>query len=491
MKSGLLLLPLFLVSCSPDPEETEPETRPDVVLVVIDTMRADRMGCYGYPRPTSPVLDQIAEEGALFLEARSQCSWTLPSMASMMTGEYLTNPRDIYPEGSVPLAQRFKEAGYRTIGMVGNVILTERLGYGAGFDIYDSERSSPQDRPRVGLCRTIDRMVDKVEPMIDQALEPEDNGTRPPLFLYFHPMDPHSPFLDYPQFDDELPLAGAAELDDLSWQREYYAEHGARPLASDPDWSRAWNEMNEKRGLYDQEVRFTDHELGRLFEGLRTRGILDNAILAIAGDHGESLWDNLAQQESESWSGRPPKHYFHGEHDVYLRETLLKTPLILWGTGIEPTRIDTPVENIDLYPTLLELTGLESASTDGTSLVPFLEGEGTGKEYLFARVRQHVSIYEASTGLKLTLPTGSGTVIGSFEIDTEPLLNDLRQSPTERENIYDDRPADVERLKAALVAWGEQYPTEIHLQREKDPKTIEALQALGYLGDIEDDEEDE
>ena len=233
MKSGLLL-PLIFVACSHEVTEPDIPARPDVVLVVVDTLRADRLGCYGYERSTSPVIDRLAAEGALFLEARAQCSWTLPSMASLMTGTYLTNPRDVYPEGVVPLAERFRSEGYRTIGMVGNVILSERMGYAEGFDRYDANGSSDVDRPRVGLCRTLDTMVDALQPLLDSALTLEEDGSRAPLFLYVHPMDPHSPYLGHAEFDDELPLDGAAALDELSWQRELYAEEGATPSADDP-----------------------------------------------------------------------------------------------------------------------------------------------------------------------------------------------------------------------------------------------------------------
>ena len=483
MKSGLLL-PLILVACSQEVAEPDTPARPDVVLVVVDTLRADRLGCYGYERPTSPVIDRLAAEGALFLEARAQCSWTLPSMASLMTGTYLTNPRDIYPEDVASLAERFQAEGYRTIGMVGNVILSERMGYAEGFDRYDASGSSDVDRPRVGLCRTMDTMVDALQPLLDSALTPEEDGSRAPLFLYVHPMDPHSPYLEHAEFDEELPLAGAAALDDLSWQRELYAEEGATPSADDPRWEGAWREMSRARGLYDQEVRFTDQELGRLFEGLLDRGVLENAVVAIAGDHGESLWDNLAPQPAEEWKTRPPKLFFHAEHDVFLRESLLKTPLILWGAGVEAARIEVPVENVDLFPTLIELSGLEvAASSDGRSLVPLLAGRGASREHYFARVRQHVAVFEPSSGLKLILPTGDGNTMGNFEIDSEPSLHDLSASPLERENLYASRPADVARLRAAIIAWSEAHPTEIHLQREKDPETIDALRALGYLGD--------
>ena len=231
MKSRLLL-PLVLAACAqedPGQESPTPE-RPDVVLIVVDTLRADRLGCYGYERPTSPVIDRLAAQGTLFLEARAQCSWTLPSMASLMTGQYITNPRDVYPDGVAPLAERYREAGYRTIGMVGNVIVSARMGYDKGFERYDASVSSDVDRPRTGLCRTLDKMLASLDPLLDSALEPGEDGGRPPLFLYIHPMDPHSPYLEYPEFDGELPLDGAIDAS---------GESGAAKSSSTPRRSTA------------------------------------------------------------------------------------------------------------------------------------------------------------------------------------------------------------------------------------------------------------
>ena len=485
MKSRLLL-PLVLAACAqedPGQESPTPE-RPDVVLIVVDTLRADRLGCYGYERPTSPVIDRLAAQGALFLEARAQCSWTLPSMASLMTGQYITNPRDVYPDGVAPLAERYRDAGYRTIGMVGNVIVSARMGYDRGFERYDASGSSDADRPRAGLCRTLDKMLASLDPLLDSALEPAEDGARAPLFLYIHPMDPHSPYLEYPEFDEELPLDGALDSSDLAWQRELYAERGAPAPEEDPQWEGAWREMARVHGLYDQEVRFTDQQIGLLLADLRARGVLDNAVVALVSDHGEGLWDNLAPQPPEDWKTRPPKLFFHAEHDVFLWENLLRTPFILWGSGVPSgARLDAPVENVDLYPTLLELSGLDPAgSAHGESLVPHLAGNGATKEHYFARVRQHVTVFEPSTGLKLVLPTGDGTTIGNFEVETEPSLHDLRADPLERENLYAARPDDVMRLKEAIAEWSRAHPTEIRLQRERDPETIEALEALGYLG---------
>lgn len=466
---------------------------PNVVLIVVDTLRADRLGCYGYERPTSPVIDALASEGAVFLEARAQASWTAQSMVSMLSGRYLTSARDIFEADATALAEQFHEAGYRTLGSVGNVILSSELDFDRGFDRYSAKYSNPEDAPEIGPCRTADQLVDELLPMVDAALEPREDGSRAPLFLYLHPMDPHSWYLPHAEFDAALPVEGATDDTYFAWQREVFAAEGSAGSRKDPGWKQAWADMEQTIGLYDQEVRFTDAQVGRLLEGLRERGVLEHAVVALASDHGETLWDNRAPQPAAALAKSSPKHFFHPEHQYFLFEPLLRTPLILWGSGVSAhTRVAQPVENVDLYPTLLELAGLPPAEdADGASLVPLLRGEGPAKPYVFARILQHISVLETATRLKLVLPTGAGRVIGKWEIASVPGLYDLEADPHERVNLYDERPAEVERLRRVLREWIEANPTEEATELDRHTDRRHDLQALGYLGGVSEDEDED
>jgi arylsulfatase A-like enzyme len=144
-----LLIPfLFALACSkPAPNTVR---RPDVFLIVVDTLRADHLGCYGYPRPSSPNLDRLAAEGAVFEDATSQASWTRLSMVSMLQGHYVTDYRDVFEEKAPTLAEVFHQAGYRTVGEVANILLSADAGFGRGFDHYDARGPSKEDKASDG-----------------------------------------------------------------------------------------------------------------------------------------------------------------------------------------------------------------------------------------------------------------------------------------------------------------------------------------------------
>ena len=174
---GLLLL--VTASCGAEPEERHP----DVLLLVIDTLRADHLGCYGYERPTSPVIDSIAERGTVFTRTSAQAPWTLPSMSSMFTGRYLTAHRDFPEEQAPALAESFQAGGYHTIGIVGNTLLEAEHGFGRGFDEYVVVSGEK--------ARAFPGLLELLREPLELAVAEEE---RAPLFLYVHAFDPHAPY---------------------------------------------------------------------------------------------------------------------------------------------------------------------------------------------------------------------------------------------------------------------------------------------------------
>ena len=178
LRSRNALAALLLLALAPACPDAEPEGPPDVYLIVIDTLRADRLSCYGYPRTTSPFLDELAAEGALFLENTSQSSWTKPSMVSLMSGAYVTAYRDVMPDGVPSLAQSFQDAGYHTIGVVGNVLLSSKLGFDRGFDHYDAREITDEEREemrarglREPVCRPVALMLEELAPHLDAEFD--------------------------------------------------------------------------------------------------------------------------------------------------------------------------------------------------------------------------------------------------------------------------------------------------------------------------------
>jgi arylsulfatase A-like enzyme len=457
--------------------------RPDVFLFVVDTLRADRLGCYGYPRPTSPVLDRLVAEGTIFEDATAQSSWTMFSMVSMLQGRYVTAFRDVFEEGTPTLAEVFQRNGYETLGVCGNLLLSPTAGYGRGFDHYDAKGPAKTDPGSDKTSRSAEVIFRDLWPELERAgvLKPKDR--RPPLFVYVHLMDPHAPYLHHPDLDAELPLDGAAALPERL--RDLAAREGAPAPPGDPGWSGAFEEMEKERALYDQEVRHVDREIGRFLDRLRALGALERAVIALAADHGEALFESVSLRTPSELAALPPAQFLHREHGHFLFESLVGTPLLFWGEGVSKgLRVSEPVENVDLFPTLLDLAGLEATpGLHGRSLAGVLQGRtDSPREEVRSYVRQNTAVREIATGLKLTIPSDFGAGRGA-----RPTLFSLRDDPGETVNLHDQRPEDVERIRKRIDDWIERHPTESSLGRKKTAQERFDFGKLGYAGEDEDE----
>jgi len=468
-------LALCLVSaCGVEREDRHP----DVLFLLIDTLRADRLGCYGYERPTSPVIDSLAERGAVLTRTSAQAPWTLPSMSSMITSRYFTAHRDFPEEETPTLAESFQAGGYQTVGVVGNTLLEAEHGFGRGFDEYlvasgSSKRSFPE-------------LLDLLREPLDAAVEGDE---RAPLFLYFHAFDPHAPYVAHPEYDEVLPLDAAPAIGPAGWQGEMLRAHGPNPPAEDPEWAKALAQLDHKRALYDQEVRFTDEHVGVLLEMLAERGVSDDLLIVIVSDHGEGLWEHLSPAPAERLMAFSPDHLFFGGHGHDLSEQALRTPFILKGPGVpEGARFDEPVENLDLFPTLLSLCDLpRPGDLHGADLTPLFSGDlsdGAWREESYAYIRQSACIRDEATQLKLVVPTEYGIKKGM----RGPTLHHLSEDPRERRDLSAEQPRELSRLTARLEAHLERFPTTT--QRVGDRISQQQLEALGYAGQGNDDEDE-
>ena len=467
---GLLLL--VTASCGAEPEERHP----DVLLLVIDTLRADHLGCYGYERPTSPVIDSIAERGTVFTRTSAQAPWTLPSMSSMFTGRYLTAHRDFPEEQAPALAESFQAGGYHTIGIVGNTLLEAEHGFGRGFDEYVVVSGEK--------ARAFPGLLELLREPLELAVAEEE---RAPLFLYVHAFDPHAPYVAHPEYDEVLPTAGAPQIDPAGWQQEMIETYGPVPPEGDPNWSRALRELGKRRGLYDQEIRFADRHVGALLAMLKENGVSDSLLIVLVSDHGEGLWEHLSPAPAERLVTFTPEHLFFGGHGHDLSEQVLRTPFLLAGPGIPSgARFEAAVENIDLFPTLLALCDLpRPGGLHGVDLTPLLAGEsdpGDWREESYAYIRQAACLRDESSQLKLVVPTEYGIRKGM----RGPTLYDLGEDPRERKDLARTRPQDLARLRARLEAHTERYPTTI--QRVGDRIAQQRLEALGYAGQGNEEE---
>jgi arylsulfatase A-like enzyme len=346
----LSAIALAVASCTPSPP---PELeRSSIVLVMIDTLRADGLESAGAERGTAPKIAALAERGVRFTNLQAASPWTGPSVSAILTGRYpdelgMHDLRDPLPASAITIAQRLQEDGYLTGAVISNAIIGPAYGHDKGYDYFHCERykgepGATRQRPVFTANKVTDQAVAWLE---GEALPGED-----PFFLYVHYTDPHDPYLppdlwrqsridaEESEFPEDLLLDGA-------FTRERLTPAQVRAV----------------RAHYDAEISFVDHEVGRLLESLPP-----DTLILLTSDHGEEF--------------REHGGFLHG-HTLF--QELLHVPLIIAGPGV-PAKlaIEAPVSHVDIAPTLLQLAGWnrrdfgDQPLFTGRSLVPYL-GKGT------------------------------------------------------------------------------------------------------------------
>ncbi|OLC53672.1 MAG: hypothetical protein AUH92_05450 [Acidobacteria bacterium 13_1_40CM_4_69_4] len=335
----------------------------DVILVVVDTLRADHLGIYGYDRATSPRLDAFARQATVFDAAWSAAPWTLPSVMSMMTSRYPSSHRvendGLQLAADVPtLAETLQRAGYTTGGFVSHVYVSSLFGFGRGFEVFeDFGLSRPGYRLEAGMEPPADRVT-------DAALAWLRGRARRPAFLLVHYFDPHWPYAPPEAYRALFPVSYRGPLDASYDSISKFLD----PLTPIPEDYRRF--LVDR---YDGEIRFVDDQIGRLLDGLVATGRAPRSWVVVTADHGEEFKD-------------------HGSmgHGRRLYEETIRVPLIIGrvavagraaGPGDVPgpdgivagSRVAVPVSGIDLFPTMAALAGAAApGGLQGTSLVPLL-----------------------------------------------------------------------------------------------------------------------
>jgi arylsulfatase A-like enzyme len=457
VRAALLLLALGCGSSAP-------EGPPDILLITIDTLRADHLGCYGYPRPTSPFIDSLARGSVLFENAQATTSWTLPSHLSLMTSLYPQShgvERDdrTLPAGIVTLAELLKRAGYETTAFVSWVYVSKRYGFDRGFDQFVELLPPPaQQTPDSKHSIKADAFIDEV---LAWSREPPSR----PFFLWLHLFDPH---VDY-----EPPLEHALHFttdDSGPWPGTYRA---LKPYIRGlyPESKRIPEEFRDRAvALYDGEIRFVDTELARLFEGLEQATLLDRALVALVSDHGEEH-DDHGSMEGHQWT---------------LYDEVLRVPLMLrFPDGrYAGRRVAELVQTVDLAPSLLSAIGVEApAAFEGVDLLPLLDGGPPPRRFAFSQLKRfNVRFAVQDTRWKLIRTVNTGT--NSFGVPVTPgfELYDMATDPDEQRNLFSPRESAVRRLAPALRRWIRSAPTGLApAVAPPNAAERERLRALGYL----------
>lgn len=437
------VLILGLVACGGSPETPAEEELPprDLLLLTLDTLRADHLSCYGYPRETSPRLDALAAEGVRFERCYAPMATTLPSHTTMLTGVppiehgVLANlsGRFVFErdEELLTLAEVLKNAGYRTAAFVSAFPLNPGAGLTDGFDKY----SCPKFGQRSG---------DKTIALAKSWLAEDDTA---PWFLWVHLFDPHTPYDPPPSHQNHFQDDGVNAQ--LSEER----------LVEDDPLKRL------DLDLYDREVRFTDELAGELFDAVG-----NEAVIVVTADHGEGLH----------------QHGIPGHGFVWNEQ--LRVPLILRAPGIEPRTIDAPCGLVDLAPTVLNLIQPAGAAT----YVAQLRGHDllAGGENDWGMLAQSTVRKRKDEGIvEVAWITQRWKLIrrGAKRSDADEVeLYDLIADPLEQTNVAEQHPAEVKQLLAALdKELKKQRSRRGGRSREGTAEEIENLQGLGYGGDNE------
>lgn len=463
---------LFGSACS---EQAE---RPNVLLISVDTLRADRIGAYGYRLDTTPHIDALAAGGAQFTDCTVAWPKTWPSIATLLTGLYpqrtgVTQVRQHLAPELTTLAEIFAEAGYATAAVVANFNIGTVFGFDQGYarfvESWQARWGELQGAASFGRQHAIDvKDYTNATIVTDDALQLLDHsGTDSPFFLWLHYIDPHGPYLPperYQEFfgADHAPAPAPAAAVLPRYQLQHDRESGA-PIT----------DLAHYRAQYDREIRYLDDEIGRLFAGLERRRLDKNTLVVLVADHGESLGE----------------HGYYLEHGKLSYQVNAHVPLIVSQPGvISASRIDWPVGVIDVAPTLLELAGLAiPAALEGTSLAGLIRGESDarGPEHVFMG-----SGYQPARP-QLTIRSGSWKLIDVGALADRLAMTgsrfelyDLSTDPDELHNLAAENPERVERLGDVLTRWyGDGFPHRPQPSAPLKPQEQQMLRQLGYLGE--------
>ncbi len=434
-----LAVTLSALSCHREP----PRPR-NVIFILVDTLRADRLSAWGYARPTSPNVDAFARESVRFADARGQATCTFPSANSLLTSRwpaaFLGQPDQALgiPAGIPSLAEILRSRGFRTVAVSASAVVRKspsrfnpKGGFDRGFDVFEE-----------------DCVWQSAECVNREAAAHLQRGGKP-LFLYLHYIDPHGPYRPPPTWRHRF-ATGATD-------KEWVRKGDPNPIGDwlykgKPNPGLTPGDLQYLKDLYDDEVAHFDSQFAALLGSIRAAGLLDGSLVVLAADHGEEFLE-------------------HGDvkHCRNLFDTTARVPLLLRIPGIDPKTVTRPVQNLDLVPTILDYlgTGIQGRSLDGRSLRVEIEGKG-GDALQYGLMGDLRSV---SDGRFKLIEDLSGT--------HPPVLFDLKADPGETRNVLPAERRTYARLRDALAAWLARHEGKgaVEAAREAQKK----LRSLGYI----------
>lgn len=445
----LFALLLFCFGCSQSPENkagtsSSSSKKPNVLFILIDTLRADHLSYMGYPRETSPHIDALAKAANRYTSAYAASSWTAPCVASIFTG-LPPSIHGMMPPNSrtkaaekfsfklsgdiTTIAEAFKAGGYKTAGISANEWISDKFGYTQGFDYFFMQSRMIAEKTNEKALRVIDKLYDPTQPM----------------FLYVHYMDPHDPY----KAPDEY--------------RNYFKE----PLQN-PRYQSAELELMRQ---YDNEIRYVDAKIGELIAYAKSKGLLDNTYIVLTADHGEQF--------------RERGNVGHG-YTLHDEETHI--PLLIIPPGATSGQdIATPVSHLDIFPTLLQSTGIpdvpglvginllkDDLAHRTIGVVSEVSRKFDFKSLVSADKKKIIAEYEVTEG-GLYAPLHTETALKLYDLVNDPFeltpkdMLQLHDEPTVKDyfGMYEKLSKDMKRYKVDTM--------------EMSDETYQELKSLGYF----------
>ncbi len=397
----------------------------NVLVITLDTTRPDALGIHGNTKPSqTPNLDRLAREGVFFKQGFAPVPLTLPSHCSLFTGRYppahgvRNNGTYVLSGEESTMAEIFRQHGYRTSAVIASFTLAGKFGLRQGFDVYEESL----DNQKMIRSFSAEIPADRVYAEFERLME---TNREHPFFTWVHFYDPHHPYLEHPE--------------------------AGRP------------EARSSRDRYDDEVHFMDEYIGRMLTNLEKAGLMDDTLIVVAGDHGEAFGEHL--------------EFGHG---IFCYQESLHVPLILHAPKhLETREIETPVNLVDVMPTVLALMGWDiPKQVQGRNLLPMIRGRRSSApypHYLESLFGKEENNWAPLTGLR----EGSYKYIAL----PEPELYDLEKDPTESNNLAASMSGRAREMDKQLERFVEDLsaPSPDSSRRRLEEQDIEKLKALGYI----------
>ena len=426
-------------------------SRPNIVLLTVDALRADHVTSYGYDRETTPVLDEFAQDGLRFTHAFSPSSHTREAIPAILTGCY----SDVCVDGSYSLIETsisevLTDAGYTTGAFHSNPYISPAYGYDKGFNVFDDDLHFSNYKFITLAQRALDKLRNRhyadAETITNRALSFVRSATEP-FFLWVHYMDPHGPYCPPISYQESY------HSDTVSQKRA--SRMYKRAAVSDPD-SITKAERHEMMNLYDGEIRYTDDQIGALLDGLRDLDVLYESIVLISSDHGDAFGERG----------------FYG-HPRRLDLELVHVPLLVWESNCSPMVVEDPVSTLDILPTILDSVeptrSKDGDELSGVSLYKHMEASEPDR-LVFSQVRSEDGTHRRFSARsidgarfiewKVDFDSNEYEIVDEWGDGSDELARQVRQHSQRRINNAsktEQQPVDTEdsaRIEQRLEALG-------------------------------------